>query len=76
MNDYLREYLGLTGTKFGCGIGVCSACVVILDDADGTLKHGSHLHHGASTFFAGKSVRTIEGIAQEGKLTRGAVRLS
>ena len=36
MNDYLREYLNLTGTKFGCGVGACSACVVILDDADGT----------------------------------------
>ena len=23
MNDYLREYLGMTGTKFGCGIGQC-----------------------------------------------------
>ena len=45
MNDYLREYLGLTGTKFGCGIGACSACVVILDDADGNVEHGPHLHH-------------------------------
>ncbi len=45
MNDYLREYLNLTGTKFGCGIGVCSACVVILDNADGTLEHDPHLHH-------------------------------
>jgi aerobic-type carbon monoxide dehydrogenase small subunit (CoxS/CutS family) len=36
MNDYLREYLSLTGTKFGCGIGACSACIIILDDSIGT----------------------------------------
>jgi len=27
----LRDELGLTGTKFGCGIGVCGSCVVHLD---------------------------------------------
>ena len=68
MNDYLREYLNLTGTKFGCGIGACSACVVILDDADGTSSTIHTCITGAD-FFAGKSVRTIEGIARDGKLT-------
>ncbi|MGZ3609548.1 MAG: (2Fe-2S)-binding protein [Ktedonobacteraceae bacterium] len=29
----LRDLLGLTGTKFGCGIGLCGACTVHLDDA-------------------------------------------
>jgi aerobic-type carbon monoxide dehydrogenase small subunit (CoxS/CutS family) len=68
MNDYLREYLNLTGTKFGCGTGACSACVVILDNSDGT----SSTIHSCITdteFFAGKSVRTIEGIASKGELT-------
>jgi aerobic-type carbon monoxide dehydrogenase small subunit (CoxS/CutS family) len=68
MNDYLREYLNLTGTKFGCGIGACSACVVILDNADGT----SSTVHSCITeaqFFANKSVRTIEGIAKQGELS-------
>ena len=30
---YLRDVLGLTGTKFGCGIGLCGACTVHIDDA-------------------------------------------
>ena len=38
MNDFLREYLGLTDTKFGCGIGACSACAVIVDHLDGTAE--------------------------------------
>ena len=66
MNDFLREYLNLTGTKFGCGVGACSACVVILDDADGTSRT-VHTCITAADFFAGKSVRTIEGIAHDGK---------
>ena len=68
MNDFLREYLNLTGTKFGCGVGACSACVVILDDADGTSRTVHTCITGAD-FFAGKRVRTIEGIARNGALT-------
>jgi aerobic-type carbon monoxide dehydrogenase small subunit (CoxS/CutS family) len=67
MNDYLREYLGLTGTKFGCGIGICGACVVILDDSGGTSSTIHTCINGAD-FFSGKSVRTIEGIARAGRL--------
>jgi xanthine dehydrogenase YagT iron-sulfur-binding subunit len=68
MNDYLREYLNLTGTKFGCGIGACSACVVILDDAEGTSRT-IHTCITGVDFFAGKAVRTIEGIAGHDQLT-------
>jgi aerobic-type carbon monoxide dehydrogenase small subunit (CoxS/CutS family) len=68
MNEYLREYLNLTGTKFGCGIGQCSACVVILDDPDGTSSTVHTCITGAD-FFAGKSIRTIEGVAKDGELT-------
>ncbi len=28
----LRDYLDMTGTKFGCGVGMCGACTVLLDD--------------------------------------------
>ena len=38
MNDFLREYLGLTGTKFGCGLAQCLSCAVIIDNADGTSQ--------------------------------------
>ena len=68
MNDYLREYLNLTGTKFGCGIGACSACVVILDNADGT-SGTIHTCITGADFFANRSVRTIEGVAKQGQLT-------
>jgi aerobic-type carbon monoxide dehydrogenase small subunit (CoxS/CutS family) len=32
MNDFLREYLGKTGAKFGCGGARCLSCAVIVDD--------------------------------------------
>ena len=34
MNDFLREYLGMTGTKFGCGAAQCLSCTVIIDNPD------------------------------------------
>ena len=36
MNDFLREHLGMTGTKFGCGAAQCLSCAVIVDNPDGT----------------------------------------
>ena len=38
MIDFLREYLGLTGTKFGCGVAQCLSCAVIVDNPDGTSQ--------------------------------------
>lgn len=68
MVDFLNDYLGLTGTKFGCGIGVCHACVVIVDEPDGTSRTMRTCINGAATF-AGKRVRTVEAHAKEGRLS-------
>jgi isoquinoline 1-oxidoreductase alpha subunit len=58
----LRDELGLTGTKFGCGIGICGACEVHLD---GEARRSCITMLSA---VQGKAIRTIEGLAQEGKL--------
>lgn len=63
MIDFLHEYLDLTGSRLGCGQGVCHACVVILDKADGTSEEVRSCITGAH-FFDGKKVRTVEGHAR------------
>ena len=68
MNDFLREYLGLTGTKFGCGVAQCLSCAVIVDSPDGT-SHTSPTCVVPAVNFAGKSIRTVEGHAKGGELT-------
>ena len=52
----LRDLVGLTGTKFGCGIGQCGACTVHLD---GKPTRSCILPIGA---VAGRPVTTIEGV--------------
>lgn len=69
MVDFLNDYLGLTGTKLGCGIGVCHACVVIVDAPDGTSRTMRTCINGAATF-AGKHVRTVEAHATAGRLSK------
>ena len=68
MNDYLREYLGLTGTKFGCGAAQCLSCAVIVDNPDGT-SHTSPTCIVPAASFNGKSIRTVEGHAKNGELS-------
>lgn len=58
----LRNHFGLTGTKFGCGIGFCGSCTVLVDHEP---VRSCML---ALEDVEGKSVVTIEGLAQEGKL--------
>jgi isoquinoline 1-oxidoreductase alpha subunit len=60
----LRETLGLTGTKFGCGIAACGACTVHLD---GRAVRSCTLPSSAAD---GKAVTTIEGLAENGTLHR------
>ncbi|MDH4654274.1 MULTISPECIES: (2Fe-2S)-binding protein [unclassified Pseudomonas] len=63
MIEFLHEHLNLTGSRLGCGQGICHACVAILDKPDGTSEEIRTCITGAH-FFDGKKVRTIEGHAK------------
>ena len=63
MIDVLHEMLDLTGSRLGCGVGICHACVVIWDRDDRTSEAVQTCITGAD-FFNGKRIRTIEGIAR------------
>ena len=58
----LRNYFGLTGTKYGCGMGFCGSCTVLIDNEPvrSCMLPVSDV--------AGKKVITIEGLANKGKL--------
>jgi aerobic-type carbon monoxide dehydrogenase small subunit (CoxS/CutS family) len=58
----LRNQLGLTGTKYGCGTGFCGACTVLIN------KEPSRSCSLPVSDIAGKDVITIEGLARGGKL--------
>ena len=61
--DYLREVVGLTGTKTGCDGGECGACTVLIDD-----KPALSCLTLASTV-QGKCVDTIESLGHDGQLS-------
>jgi 4-hydroxybenzoyl-CoA reductase subunit gamma len=61
--DYLREVVGLTGTKTGCDGGECGACTVLLDDR----PRLSCLTLAAAV--AGHRVDTVESLANDGRLS-------
>jgi len=56
----LRDHLNLTGAKYGCGIGVCGACTVLID---GAAVRACNLTVAEA---AGKAVVTIEGLSEKG----------
>jgi len=58
----LRNHFGLTGTKFGCGMGFCGSCTVLIDNQP---VRSCQMSVGEVT---GKKVVTIEGLATNGKL--------
>jgi len=60
----IREQIGLTGTKYGCGIAQCGACTVHID---GVAIRSCSLPVSDA---AGKKITTIEGLAAGGKLTK------
>lgn len=59
--EVLREDLGLTGTKEGCGLGACGACTVLIDGAPilSCLTLAVDVEN--------KSITTIEGLAKDGQ---------
>jgi len=66
MIEFLHEHMNLTGTKFGCGQGICNACVIIVDNEDGTKELKKSCIN-STTVFDNKKVRTIEGLASKDK---------
>jgi isoquinoline 1-oxidoreductase subunit alpha len=58
----LRDELGLTGTKYGCGEGMCGACTVLLA---GTARRSCQIPVSAAV---SKPITTIEGLEQNGAL--------
>ena len=60
----IREWIGMTGTKYGCGIAQCGACTI---HVDGVATRSCSLPVSAA---AGAQITTIEGLAQDGKLHR------
>jgi carbon-monoxide dehydrogenase small subunit len=61
--DFLRNNLGLTGTKLGCEYGSCGACSVLVDG--GSVRSCLEL----AVRCEGKSITTVEGLDSEGVLS-------
>jgi isoquinoline 1-oxidoreductase subunit alpha len=57
----VREHVGLTGSKFGCGVGLCGACTM---HVDGAATRTCILPVGAAE---GRSITTIEGLSQDSR---------
>lgn len=60
--EVLREELGLTGAKYGCGEGQCGACTVLLGE---TPRRSCQIPVSAAV---GKAITTIEGLEKNGQL--------
>ena len=60
----IREQVGLTGTKYGCGVGACGSCTVLVDGED-TRSCVTPV-----SAVQGKKITTIEGLADKNVLTK------
>lgn len=58
---YLRDLAGLTGTKYGCGLGICGTCTVLVD---GQAARACLLPVGE---LDGRAITTIEGLSADGR---------
>ena len=60
LSEVLREDLGLTGTKYGCGIGLCGSCMVLVDGepVQSCLMPAGEME--------GREITTIEGLDPDG----------
>ena len=59
--DVIRDHVGLRGTKYGCGLGLCGACTV---HVDGQAVRSCQIRAGG---VEGRSITTIEGLAPDGE---------
>jgi aerobic-type carbon monoxide dehydrogenase small subunit (CoxS/CutS family) len=67
--DLLHEELGLTGTKFGCGIGACRACTVAATQAADAVRQPTRACVTPAALLDGQAITTVEGLATAGKLS-------
>jgi aerobic-type carbon monoxide dehydrogenase small subunit (CoxS/CutS family) len=66
----IREHLKLTGTKYGCGIGMCGACTVHLD---GVSVRSCQV---SVKDAIGKNITTIEGISEDNPVKKAWIQLN
>lgn len=67
--DFLQDVLDLTGTKFCCGIGVCRACTVAVWRTPASVPDVLLTCVTKAVEVDGQSIRTVEGLAADGKLS-------
>jgi aerobic-type carbon monoxide dehydrogenase small subunit (CoxS/CutS family) len=68
LNDFLRNEIDLTGTKFCCGIAVCRVCTVAVAHVPGALPEPMQSCTTPLHIVNGKVITTVEGLIKDGQL--------
>jgi aerobic-type carbon monoxide dehydrogenase small subunit (CoxS/CutS family) len=68
LNDFLRNEIDLTGTKFGCGIAVCRVCTVAITSVAGAQPQPTQSCTTPLSAVNGKIITTVEGLSKSGEL--------
>jgi aerobic-type carbon monoxide dehydrogenase small subunit (CoxS/CutS family) len=68
LNEYLREDVGLTGTKICCGIAVCRVCTVAVQEGSNSSPEPTRSCITPLSTLEGKSVTTVEGLSKGDEL--------